>query len=112
MKEDKVSIFLALEQSLISFLLQKRDLESKVSGGERRIRGIKFKIDTKNENNPYFVVQIGICEAAFNPVTGLKIKGSCYGIERYVRDWFERPSVKSEIKNYINFYLKRQKKEE
>lgn len=101
MKEEKLPIFNFLEQSLVSYLVQVRDIESKVTGGTRRLQGLKFRIDLRNKNSPCFVIQIGICEAYFSLKTGLKERGSCYGVERYVRDWYERPSIQSEIKNYV-----------
>ncbi len=106
MAEGKNPLLSGLEQSLISFLSQKKDIEEKISGGARRIRGLTFNIDLRNEKKVYFTVQIGMCEAAFNVNTGLKERGSCYGIERYVRDWFERPSVQTEIKSYISSHTR------
>ncbi len=49
-----------------------------------------------------FVVQIGMCEAAFNANNGLKERGSCFGLERYIRDWYEMPSINMEIKSIIS----------
>ncbi len=91
-----------LEQSLINFLCQKKELEETVNGGLRRVRGLSFNIELKDPKRPYFTVQIGMMEAAFNAFTGLKERGNCYGIERYVRDWFERPSVKHAINSFVN----------
>ncbi len=87
-----------LEQSLINFLCQKKEVEEKVSGGTRRVRGLSMGLDLKDPKKPYFTVQIGMCEAGFNALTGLKEKGSCFGLERYIRDWFERPTVKHTFK--------------
>ena len=42
-----------------------------------------------------------MCEAAFNVNNGLKERGSCFGLERYIRDWYERPSVSSAILKYV-----------
>lgn len=94
------TIISELEQSLIQYLMDKKDVETKVTGGSRRLRSLSFKIITKKE--PYFSVQIGMLEAVFSAVSGLKEKGSCYGIERYIRDWFLRPSVSDTIRNYVN----------
>ena len=91
-----------LEQSLINFLCQKKEIEDLVSGGQRRVRGLSFNIDINDHKRPYFTVQIGMMEAAFNAFTGLKERGNCYGIERFVRDWYERPSVKHAINQFAN----------
>ncbi len=100
--EGKSPILTGLEQSLITFLSQKREMEDKLPGGARRVRSLIFNIDLRDDKKPYFTVQIGMCEAAFSTTTGLKERGSCYGIERFVRDWFERPSVQAEIRSYIS----------
>jgi len=102
MSEGKNPKLAGLEQSLINFLTSKRDIEEKVNGGLRRVRGLTFNIDLRDSKNPAFTVQIGMCEASFSCTTGLREKGSCFGLERYIRDWFERPSVMNEIKLYIN----------
>lgn len=101
MAEGKDPIIAELEQSLINFLCSKKEIEQKVSGGAKRVRGLTFNIDVKNPKNPSFTVQIGMCEAAFNVQTGQKEKGSCFGCERYIRDWFERPTVSGAIDKYV-----------
>ena len=90
-----------LEQSLINFLTSKKDIETKVSGGKRRVRGLTFNIDTRDLNNPYFSIQIGMLEALFNVTNGLKIRGNCFGLERFIRDWFERPSIQFKIEEIV-----------
>lgn len=91
-----------LEQSLINFLCSKEeDIEQKVSGGVKRVRGLTFNIDVKNPKNASFTVQIGMCEAKFNINNGLKEQGSCFGLERFIRDWFERPTVGTAIQKYV-----------
>lgn len=97
----KDPIISELEQSLINFLTSKKDIEEKVSGGAKRVRGLTFNIDVKNPKNASFTVQIGMCEASFNVTNGLKEKGNCFGLERYVRDWFERPTVSGAISKYV-----------
>lgn len=89
-----------LEQSLINFLGQKKDIEEKVPGGFRRVRALSLgmKLDARKV---VFTVQIGMCEAAFSPTNGLKERGNCFGLERYIRDWYERPTVQHEFKNII-----------
>ncbi len=89
-----------LEQSLIQYLSSKHDIDDKVPGGQRRVRGLTFKI-TRNVKEPSFSVQIGIMEAVFDAINGMKIRGSCYSLERYIRDWFLRATVNQEIKNYL-----------
>lgn len=91
-----------LEQSLINFLCQKKDIEQKVNGGARRVRGLSMSFDVKDEKKPCFSVQIGMCEATFNANNGLKEKGNCFGLERYIADWFQRPSVNHEVKSIIS----------
>lgn len=105
MAEGKNPLLTGLEQSLITFLSQKKDLDEKIPGGMRRIRALTFNI-VKDAVKTHFTVQIGMCEAVFSTTTGLKERGNCYGIERYVRDWFERPSVQVEIKSFISSHLK------
>ncbi|MCD7740370.1 MAG: hypothetical protein LUH11_03375 [Candidatus Gastranaerophilales bacterium] len=102
MSEGKNPQLSSLEQALINFLCSKKEIEEKVSGGSRRIRGLTFDIDMRNPKQPLFTIQIGMFEAAFNCRNGLKERGSCFGLERYIRDWFERPGIKGEIQNYIS----------
>ena len=97
----KDPIISELEQSLINFLVSKPEIEEKVNGGAKRVRGLTFNIDVKNPKNPSFSVQIGMCEAIFNTTNGLKERGNCYNIERFVRDWFERPTVSNAIAKYV-----------
>ena len=97
----KDPIIAELEQSLINLLCSKPDVEDKVSGGAKRVRGLTFNIDVKNPKNAFFTVQIGMCEAAFNVTNGLKERGNCFGLERYIRDWFERPTVSNAITKYV-----------
>ena len=101
MAEGKDPKLTELEQSLVNFLCQKKDIEEKVSGGSRRVRALTLNINTKNPKQPIFTVQIGMCEAAFNAMNGLKEKGSCFGLERYIRDWYSRPSVSNEIQGFV-----------
>ena len=92
--EEKSPKVTEMEQSLINFLVSKKDVDDKVSGGARRVRGLSININLK-ENT--FGVQIGMCEAQFNGTSGLKERGNCFGLERYIRDWYERPSIKLEM---------------
>ena len=101
MAEGKNPAYSEIEQSLISFLCQKKEIETLVNGGSRRVRSLTFNMDLKDPKRPLFTVQIGMCEAAFNAITGLREKGNCYGLERFIRDWFERPSVKQSIQAII-----------
>lgn len=102
MSDGKNPQLASLEQSLINFLTSKKDIEEKVNGGSKRVRALTFNIDLKDPKHALFTVQIGMCEASFSCTSGLKEKGNCFGLERYVRDWFERPSVTNEIKLYIS----------
>ena len=99
----KEPVITDLEQSLINFLTtsKEEEVEAKVSGGVKRVRGLSFNIDVKNPKNPSFSVQIGMCEAKFNVNNGLKELGNCFGLERYIRDWYERPTVGSVILKYV-----------
>ena len=97
----KDPVITELEQSLINFLVSKPEVETKVNGGIKRVRGLTFNIDVKNPKNPSFTVQIGMCEAVFNTANGLKERGSCFNVERFVRDWFERPTVSGAIAKYV-----------
>ena len=106
MAEGKDPEFAELEQSLIHFLCDKPETEKFVAGGAKRVRGLSFGIELKDPKKPCFTVQIGMCEAGFNAFTGLKEKGSCFGLERFVRDWYDRPSVKHAIKGYIKAHTK------
>ena len=90
-----------LEQSLINFLCQKKEVEEKVAGGARRVRALSMGLDLKDEKKPCFSVQIGMCEAVFNVNSGLKEKGNCFGLERFIIDWFSRPSVNHELKMLV-----------
>lgn len=101
MAEGKDPVISELEQSLINFLCSRQDIEEKVNGGARRVKGLTFNIDVKNPKNPSFSIQIGMCEATFNVQNGQKEKGSCFGCERYVRDWFERPTVSNAIDKFV-----------
>ena len=97
----KDPVIAELEQSLINLLCSKQEVEEKVPGGIRRVRGLTFNIDVKNPKNASFSVQIGMCEATFNVVNGLKERGNCFNLERYVRDWFERPTVSNAIAKFV-----------
>jgi hypothetical protein len=99
--QDKDPIIASLERSLIDYLSTKKDVEEKVNGGFKRVRGLSLSIDRKNPKHPYFNVQIGICEASFNTVNGLKERGNCFGLEKHIRDWFERSSVQADIQSYL-----------
>ena len=101
MAEGKNPAYTELEQSLINFLCQKKEIETLVNGGSRRVRGLTFNLNLKDAKRPLFTVQIGMCEATFNAITGLREKGNCFGLERFIRDWFERPSVKQTIQGII-----------
>ena len=91
----------SLEQSLINFLLRRKDIEEKVNGGARRVKSLSLKIDTRNLKHLTFAVQIGMMEAKFNMADGLKEQGNCYGIDRYIRDWYQQPSVKLEFEELV-----------
>lgn len=97
MAEGKDPQLSGLEQSLINFLQTKREIEEKIPGGARRLKSLTLNMK-KDNTKVVFTVQIGMMEAAFNPNNGLKERGSCYGLERYIRDWFERPTVSHELK--------------
>lgn len=101
MADDKNPILNSLEQSLIQYLSQKPEVDKKVAGGYRRVRSLTINIDESNPNKPLFAVRIGMFECVFDCTTGLKEKGSCYGIERLIIDWYSRPSVQAEMKNVI-----------
>lgn len=87
----------ALEQSLINFLTGKKDLEAKMGTGFRRIRTLQIQLNGENPKHPVFTVQMGMFCAEFNMLNGLKEKGSCFGLERFIRDWAERDSIKTEM---------------
>lgn len=89
-----------LEQSLINFLCSKKEVETLVSGGTKRVRSLMLNLCRK-EGKQAFTVQIGMCEAVFNAKTGLKEKGNIFGCERFIRDWFERPSITMAITKYF-----------
>lgn len=101
MAEGKNPKLEGLEQSLIQFLTSKKDVDEKVNGGHRRVRGLSLNLDLRNHKKPLFTVQIGMCEVAFDVTTGYKERGSCFGIERYIIDWYSRPAVREEIRGYI-----------
>ncbi|MBQ3641750.1 hypothetical protein II906_07500 [bacterium] len=102
MAEGKDPRLAGLEQSLINFLSQKKEVDEKVPGGIRRVRGLNLNFDLRDERRPCFTVQIGMFEAAFNALNGYKERGNCFGIERLIVDWFQRPSVKNEFKMILN----------
>lgn len=101
MANGKNAKIVELEQSLINFLTSKKDIDEKISGGSRRLRGLTLNVDVKDPKCPVFTVQVGMCEAAFNTQNGLKERGSCFGAERMIRDWFERSSVKETIQQLV-----------
>ena len=100
-----------LEHSLINFLVSKKDIDEKVSGGKRRVRGLTLNINANDTNNPYFSIQIGMLEALFNVSNGLKIRGNCFGLDRFIRDWFERPSIQFKIEEIVRKQIIRIKKQ-
>ncbi len=96
-EQDRKFAISQLEASLIQFLLTKKDIES-IPGGHRRIRALTLRILCSSKE-PSFAVQLGMCEAVFDAISGLKTKGSCFGLERYIRDWFLRSSIMEIIKS-------------
>ena len=91
----------SLEQSLINFLLRRPDIEDKINGGSRRVKSLQLKIDDRNLKHLTFSVEIGMMEAKFSIENGLKEQGSCYGVDRYIRDWYTQPSIKMEFEEII-----------
>ena len=77
----------ALEQSLINYLTRIEEVDKRVSGGFKRVRSLTLDIDIKNPKQPLLCVTIGMMSAHFNIKDGLKIRGNCYGIDKYIRDW-------------------------
>ncbi len=98
-----------LEQSLIQYLCQKPEVEERVNGGARRVRSLSISFDARNPQKPSFSVQIGMFEVTFNAITGMKEKGSCYGLERYIIDWYLRPGINNEMMYIIRSLSKEQK---
>ena len=94
MEEVKIK---ALEQSLVNFLMDKKDTIERSGTSVKRVRMLQLRFDGTVPEHPLFIVQIGILEAEFDALTGMKEKGSCYGLERYIRDWSERESIKNEL---------------
>lgn len=97
MEDIKSTRIQALEQSLINFLMMKRDLADKMGTGYRRVRTLQIQLNDKNPKHLTFTIQMGMFSAEFNMMNGLKEKGSCFGLERYIRDWAERDSIRSEM---------------
>ncbi len=95
--ESKSTRIQVLEQSLINFLISKKDITEKLGTRYRQIYSIQLSLNNKNAKNPVFIVSMGMISAEFNIMNGLKEKGSCYGIETYIRDWAERDAVKTEM---------------
>ena len=91
----------SLEQSLINFLCRRKEIEEKVPGGERRVRNLNLHLDFRDADRPCFTVQIGMFESAFNARTGYKERGNCFGLERYIVDWFQQPTVQNEFRAFI-----------
>ena len=100
MNSDELINIQLLESSLINSLLQKTDLEAKTGVDGRRIRTINLYVNNKNPKHITFIVTMGMFSAEFNVANGLKEKGSCYGLERYISDWAERESVKLALLKY------------
>lgn len=86
-----------LEQSLINYLVQKKEVMNNVPGGLQRVRSLALGMNAKNPTGPIYTVQIGMCEVGFSIDTGLKEKGSLFGIERYIMEWYRRPEVLKEM---------------
>ena len=84
----------ALEQSLINYLLSKRELSERSGVGRRRILSIQLQINATNPKHLTFSVHMGMFVAEFNLLNGIKERGACFGLERYIRDWSERDSVR------------------
>ena len=95
--EIKTEKLQALEQSLITFLLSKRDIEEKAGMGYRRIRSISLKLNDKDPMHVTFMVSMGMVTAEFGLLSGLRERGNCFGLDRYIREWTERDIVKSEL---------------
>ena len=102
MDEVKSTRVQALEQSLINFLLSKKELEEKMGVAYRRIRTIQLKLNDKDPKHLTFTIQIGMFSAEFNMMNALRERGSCLGLEKYIRDWAERDSIKTEMFELTN----------
>lgn len=94
--------FNEIEQSLVSILSSMRDIDSRVSGGIKKVKSLKISISLAEKNNPCFVVSIGMCEAHFNAYDCVKQKGSIYGLERTIYDWYQRENVKRTITSAVD----------
>ena len=78
------------EQLLINYLLQKREAMNNVPGGLQRVRRLTLGINNRDPENPLYTVRIGMFEVSFNILTGAKDRGTLFGLERYIIDWYRR----------------------
>ncbi len=95
--EVKSSKLQALEQSLINYLTNKKDIAEKLGSAYRRINSIQLSLNDRDPKHVTFVVSMGMVSAEFGVESGLKERGNCFGLERYIRDWAERDMVKTEM---------------
>ena len=78
------------EQLLINYLLQKREAMNSVPGGLQRVRRLSLGINNRDSENPLYTVQIGMFEVSFSILTGAKDRGTLFGLERYIMDWYRQ----------------------
>lgn len=90
-----------LSADLKNFLFEAQS-DAHNSGGvqKHRYNNLKVQIaDPRLNKTPQIIVTIGISEASFNILTGEKVSGGLGPEERYIFRWFERGSIKEELKD-------------
>lgn len=95
------------EQLLINYLLQRKEAMNNIPGGLQRVRRLSLGINNRNLENPLFTVQIGMFEVSFNILTGAKDRGTLFGLERYIMDWYRQLDAVSKFEEFARKMKKR-----
>lgn len=83
--------FHRLEESLKSFLISEQSDSYNSRGiNVHKYNNLKIYMDHSQNNQPHFIVRIGISEAMYNMKNGERLAGGLGSDERLVRRWFDR----------------------
>ena len=104
LKEEYREDLAMYEQSLINYLLQKKEALNNIPGGLSRVRGLSLGINNRNPEAPLFTVQIGMFEVSFNIISGAKDRGTLYGLEKYIMDWYRQVEISQRLE-YISKHM-------
>ena len=85
------------EQSLINYLIQRKEAMNNVPGGLQRLRGLTITINNRDSENPLYVVELAMFQVSFSILTGAKDRGTLFGLERYIMDWYRQMDIAKKL---------------